>query len=248
MKNIWLIGSSEGIGRELALELGVDKNNFLILSARNQNSLNNLAKDIAAKTLLVPLDVTKEDSILAALELIKNHNKQVDIIIYLAGYYEPMSAASIKMAEVEKMISINLTGAIRVVNSIIPDFIERKQGHIVLIGSVAGYIGLPNAVGYSASKSGLINFAENLKCDLDRYGIKVQIINPGFVKTRLTDKNNFKMPFIISARQAAKNIIKIIQSNKFEVNFPFIFANFIKLLSKLPYWLYFKIVNVINRN
>jgi short-subunit dehydrogenase len=245
MKNIWLIGASEGIGRALAKELSLDKNNFLILSARNQESLHELSIGIES-SLVTYLDVSSAKSIEDSLATVKSNNIRVDCLIYIAGFYEAISAAEINMASVEKMIDINLTGAIRVMSFLAPEFIANRAGHVILIGSVAGYRGLPNAIGYSASKAGVINFAENLKCDLARYGIKIQVINPGFVKTRLTDKNNFKMPFIISPEEAAKNIVRIMQSNKFEARFPFLFANFIKTLSQLPYWLYFKIVSLIN--
>jgi short-subunit dehydrogenase len=244
MKNIWLIGASEGIGKALAKELSLDNNNYLILSARNQESLHELSSTIK-NSLVTYLDVSNAKSIKDSLAIFKNNNIRVDCLIYLAGFYEPMSATKINMAAVEKMIDINLTGAIRVISILAPEFIANRSGHIVLIGSVAGYRGLPNAIGYSASKAGIINFAENLKCDLPKYGIKIQVINPGFVKTRLTDKNNFKMPFIISPEEAAKNIVKIMKSNKFESRFPFIFANLLKLVSQLPYWLYFKIVSLI---
>lgn len=244
MKNIWLIGASEGIGRALALRLSLDKNNFLILSARNQESLTELSKNIE-NSLVTYLDVRDAQSIADSYSIIKKNNLKVDSVIYLAGFYEPMSALEIRIAEVEKMVDVNLIGAIRVMSILVPDFIKRKEGHIVLIGSVAGYRGLPNSIGYSVSKAGMINFAESLKCDLAEYKINIQVINPGFVKTRLTDKNNFKMPFIMSPEKAADNIIKIMQSHKFEARFPFIFANLVKFLSILPYWLYFKIVKLM---
>jgi short-subunit dehydrogenase len=149
------------------------------------------------------------------------------------------------IGEVEKMIDVNLTGAIRVMHQAIPELIDKKAGHLVLIGSIAAYIGLPNSIGYGASKAGLIHFAENLKSELDIYNIKVQVINPGFVKTRLTDLNSFSMPSIISADDAAKAIIKKMQKTSFESRFPFWFANTLKLLSRLPYWVYFKIIRAM---
>jgi short-subunit dehydrogenase len=125
---------------------------------------------------------------------------------------------------------------------IIPEFIKKKAGHIVLIGSIAGYKGMPNSMGYGASKAGIIHLAENLRCDLAKYNIEVQVINPGFVKTRLTDLNDFKMPFIMEPAEAAKAIIAKMQSGSFESHFPFFFANLVKMISWLPNWLYFKIL------
>lgn len=245
MNTIWLVGASEGIGRALAVELGKDDGNFLILSARSQERLDELAHNLQAKSLSVPFDVTSNTSISDAWHTIVKHGVIPDTIITCAGYYQPMSMEEVDIGDVEKMIDVNLTGAIRVMHQVVPELVKKRSGHLVLIGSIAGYIGLPNSIGYGASKAGLIHFAENLKSELDIYNIKVQVINPGFVKTRLTDLNSFSMPSIISAEDAAKEILKIMQKTSFESRFPFWFANTLKLLSKLPYWLYFKIIKSI---
>ena len=245
MNTIWLVGASEGIGRALAVELGKDDTNFLILSARSQDRLDELAPMLQAKSLLVAFDVTSNTSVSDAWRTIVRHGIVPDTIIYCAGYYKPMSMQELDIGEVEKMIDVNLTGAIRVMHQAIPELIDKKAGHLVLIGSIAAYIGLPNSIGYGASKAGLIHFTENLKSELDIYNIKVQVINPGFVKTRLTDLNSFSMPSIISADDAAKAIIKKMQKTSFESRFPFWFANTLKLLSRLPYWVYFKIIRAM---
>lgn len=245
MKNIWLIGASEGIGRSLALKLDNDANNFLIISGRNNERLNDLSKELKKGNLVLPFDVTNNDSVINAYKNIKSNGLKVDTLIYCAGYYKPMSSTSIEIEEVEKIIDVNLVSCIRVLTQVVPDFVENQAGHIVLIGSVAGYIGLPNSIGYGSSKAGMISLAETLKSDLDRYKVKVQIINPGFVKTRLTDLNKFKMPSIISSDKAAIYIIKYINKNVFESRFPFLFANLLKIISNLPYWLYFKIASII---
>lgn len=243
MKKIWIVGASEGIGRSLALELAKDKANHLIISARNQNRLDELSREIKVDNLAIALDVRNKNSILEAWNKIQEKYKTIDTLIYCAGYYKPMSVKAIDLAEAETMIDVNLTGAIRVLDQALPQFISRKNGHIILIGSIAGYRGLPNSFGYGASKAGLIHLAENLKAELSNLNIKIQVINPGFVKTRLTDLNNFNMPSIISSEEAALEIIKKMNANCFESRFPFIFANILKLLSKLPYRLYFKIVS-----
>ena len=248
MKTIWLVGASEGIGRALAIELGKDENNFLILSARSEERLAELSTQIQSKNQSIVLDVSDNSSVAKAWESIKSTGNAVDTIIYCAGYYKPMSSKNIDIQEIEKMIDVNLSGAIRVLKKPIPEFINKKAGHIVLIGSIAGYRGLPNSIGYGASKSGLIHFGENLRCELAQYGIKVQVINPGFVKTRLTDLNNFSMPSIISAENAAKYILKAMNRNSFESRFPFAFANTLKLISKLPYRLYFKMLGSLLRD
>jgi short-subunit dehydrogenase len=245
MKTIWLVGASEGIGRALATELAKDKNNSLILSARNKERLEELAQDLEKTPLLIEMDVGNKGSIAKAWNEIKKASISIDTIIYCAGYYKPMSAESMEIDEIEKMIEVNLVGAFRVLNLVIPEFIQRKNGHIVLIGSVAAYIGLPNGIGYGSSKAGIIHLAENLKCDLADYNIKVQVVNPGFVKTRLTDLNTFQMPSIITSEEAAIYISNAMKTNAFESRFPFVFPNFLKLISKLPYWLYFKLSKII---
>jgi short-subunit dehydrogenase len=188
------------------------------------------------------LDVCDKDSVTHAWEELTQTFTTIDTVIYCAGAYEVMSAENFKLDVAEQMINVNLTGALRVLKMVIPMLIQHQQGHIVLIGSIAGYRGLPNAIGYGASKAGLIHLAENLKCDLAQHNIKVQVINPGFVKTQLTDKNTFSMPFILSPEQAAKQIVTAMTNKSFESRFPFVFANGLKLLSKLPYWLYFYLI------
>ena len=245
MPRIWIIGASEGIGRALALELNKESGNTLILSARNAERLEELSSNFTIKPLLVPIDVSNKESVLNGWNKIKNQSTEIDTVIYCAGYYKPMPSESMEIDEVEKMIDINLTGAMRTLNLVIPQLIKQKSGHIVLIGSVAGYRGLPNSIGYGSSKAGIIHLAENLKCDLSGYGIKVQVINPGFVKTRLTDLNKFHMPSIITPEQAAIFITKNMKSNCFESRFPFVFANVLRLVSMLPYRLYFRLAKFI---
>ncbi len=247
MNKIWLIGASEGIGRALAKALSKEENNFLILSARSQDRLEELSKALVKKNLPISLDVSNKESILNAWNEIKKQCGTIDTFIYCAGYYKPMSSIAMNIEDIEKMIDVNLTGATRALNCIIPEFINKKQGHIVLIGSIAGYRGLPNSLGYGASKAGLIHLAENLKCDLSNYNLKIQIINPGFVKTRLTNLNKFYMPSIMTPEDAAKKIIKNMNNNQFESRFPFLFANFLKIISMLPYWLYFSITKKIKK-
>ena len=239
MKKIWLIGASEGIGRALARELGKNTDNFLILSARNSERLLGLSSELEATSLVYPIDVSDSESVEACWKEIITKTSEIDILIYCAGYYTPMSIENINVVEIEKMVNVNLLGAARVVGQVVPEFMAKNSGHIALISSIAGYRGLPNDTGYGASKSGLIHLAENLNCDLSGYDIKVQLISPGFVETRLTDLNNFNMPSLMSAERAANQIIKALGKKAFEVRFPFIFSTSLKLISLIPYPIYF---------
>jgi short-subunit dehydrogenase len=135
-----------------------------------------------------------------------------------------------------------LNGAFNAVHAVLPILKSQAHGQFVLCGSVAGYCGLPNGQPYSATKAGVINLAESLRAEEGHLDIKV--INPGFVRTPLTDKNNFKMPMMIEPEEAAKIIVKGLQSKKFEIHFPKRFTFLMKILSVLPDFLYFKIIGL----
>ena len=145
------------------------------------------------------------------------------------------------------MIDVNLHGVLRVLSYVLPAFVARDAGTIVLTGSVAGYRGLPGALGYGLSKAALIHLAENLQIDLARTNVKIRLINPGFVKTQLTDKNDFAMPFIITPHAAAKAIMRGLRGNRFEIHFPKRFSYLLKLLRLLPNGLYVRLMRESSR-
>ncbi|MDB9716346.1 SDR family NAD(P)-dependent oxidoreductase [Amylibacter sp.] len=231
-KKYWIIGASEGLGRELAIQLsnlGVE----LIVSARNEIRLNELS--LRTKAKVIPLDVLDINAVRKAFKAVG----RIDGILYAAGDYTPLNSTVWNIDEVDKMIAINFTGVARVLGLVVPKFIAQNYGHIVMIGSLSGFRGLPNAIGYGASKAGMMHLAENIKADLYKSNIKVQLINPGFIKTRLTEKNNFKMPFIMSAEDAAKHVIRAMQRNRFQTNFPVMFSLIFRMTNFLPAFLYF---------
>jgi len=231
-KKYWIIGASEGLGRELAIQLsnlGVE----LIVSARNEIRLNELS--LRTKAKVIPLDVLDIHAVRKAFKAVG----RIDGIVYAAGDYTPLNSTVWNIDEVDKMIAINFTGVARVLGLVVPKFIAQNYGHIVMIGSLSGFRGLPNAIGYGASKAGMMHLAENIKADLYKSNIKVQLINPGFIKTRLTEKNNFKMPFIMSAEDAAKHVIRAMRRNRFQTNFPVMFSLIFRMTNFLPAFLYF---------
>jgi len=231
-KKYWIIGASEGLGRELAIQLsnlGVE----LIVSARNEIRLNELS--LRTKAKVIPLDVLDINAVRKAFNAVG----RIDGIVYAAGDYTPLNSTVWNIDEVDKMIAINFTGVARVLGLVVPKFIAQNYGHIVMIGSLSGFRGLPNAIGYGASKAGMMHLAENIKADLYKSNIKVQLINPGFIKTRLTEKNNFKMPFIMSAEDAAKHVIRAMRRNRFQTNFPVMFSLIFRMTNFLPAFLYF---------
>lgn len=229
-RTYWLVGASEGLGRELA-KLLADEGAKVIVSARNVERLETLCEHSAAIRAL-PLDVTDGASIQrAAIEV-----GPIDGLIYCAGAYDPMPATAWDQKSVLMMNEINYTGALRVLGETVPKFVERGAGDITLIGSLSAYRGLPKAIGYGASKAALQSLAETMRFDLAGSGVVVRIVNPGFIKTRLTQKNSFKMPQLMTPEAAASRVLKAMKRRRFRTDFPAPFSWLIKLIDLLPDW------------
>lgn len=235
-KRYWIVGASEGLGREVAFTLsrvGAD----VIVSARSQDRLQALVDELPGKSSYVTLDVTDR----AAVEQAAQKIGDIDGVIYLAGVYWPMKAQDWDNEKADMMGEVNFLGASRVVGSVIKDMVAKNAGHIVLIGSLAGFRGLPEAIGYSASKAGMMVLAESMQADLRKTPIEVQLINPGFIKTRLTEKNDFDMPFSMSAQDAAKEVFDHMNTDRFKRNFPLIFSWVFRLSQFMPDWMYYRL-------
>lgn len=235
-KRYWLVGASEGLGSALAERMSAEGAD-LVLSARNSERLNELAEKLLGNVTVLPFDVTDNEAVVrAASDLGK-----IDGVIYLSGTYWPMDAKDWDTDKALAMLDVNLSGAVRVVGAILPELMRQGHGHIVLTGSLAAFRGLPASIGYSASKAGLLSLAETLRCDLGGTGIDVQIAHPGFIRTRLTDKNAFKMPSLMEPGDAADAMFKAISRKKFSSSFPGLFAVTMRSLRFLPDWLYFRL-------
>lgn len=234
-KRYWLVGASEGLGRAVAMKLS-KAGAEVIVSARSEDRLIELCAELPGVSSYVTCDVSDGDDVARAAATVGH----VDGMVYLAGVYWPQSAKDWNADEVEKMCDINFTGAARVVGQIIGDMVERDAGHIVLTGSLSGFRGLPGATGYGASKAGIMYLAEGMFADLRNTGVRVQLINPGFIKTRLTDKNEFKMPFIMDAEAAANEVFEHMNDDAFKKSFPFAFGAMFRLSQFLPDWLYYR--------
>lgn len=235
-KRVWLVGASAGIGAALAQALAA-KGARLALSSRKLSSLEALNIEGA---LLLPCDSTQPDTLIAARDELLQGWGGVDLVVYMAGGYEPMQADSLDVAVLEKVVDVNFNGAVRLTAVALPAL--KAGGGIALVASLAGYQGLPKSLAYGPGKAALIHFAECLYMDLKARGIGVWVVNPGFVATRLTAKNDFKMPALITPEQAARDIVEGLASGAFEIHFPKRFTRVLKLLSLLPYRLYFPIV------
>ncbi len=236
-KRYWLIGASAGLGAALARKMsaaGID----LVLSARSEDDLNDLAGTLVGKAQVVPLDVTDTDMIAEAVEEVG----EVDGVVFLAGVYWPFGADEWDAEKANLMADVNFTGAMRCMGAIVPRFVERDRGHVVLTGSLTGFRGLPNSVAYTASKAGVMSMAECMRCDLRQTGVKVQLVTPGFIRTRLTDKNDFKMPQIMEPEKAAEIVFTHMGTSKFQRAFPRPLSWALRAGQFLPESLYYRIM------
>jgi short-subunit dehydrogenase len=169
----------------------------------------------------------------------------LDLVILNAGTHTPLTARQFDVATVRQIMETNFMGTVNPLAAVLPRFIERRRGQIAVVASIAGYRGLPSASAYGASKSALITMCEALKPELDHYGVKLTLINPGFVKTPLTDRNTFEMPFLMDVDAAARRIVAGLKSKRFEVTFPKRFTWGLKIARCLPYSLYFALTRGI---
>ncbi len=239
-KIIWIIGASSGIGEALSKELA-SKGAIICLSARRAQELEKLKRSLAgAEHGAFPLDVCDSEAVIKTANTIHTHYGRIDSIIFLAAAYKPMWIETLNIPDVRQIIETNLLSAFYVLHAVIPLLKSQSYGQIALCGSVAGYIGLPGGQPYSATKAAIINLAESLRSELPQT-IDVKIINPGFVKTDLTAKNNFEMPMIITPEKAATFIADGLLKKNFEIHFPKKFTFFLKLIQCLPYCLSTKI-------
>ncbi|MQQ09684.1 SDR family NAD(P)-dependent oxidoreductase [Epibacterium sp. SM1979] len=233
-QRIWLVGASEGLGRALALALAAEGAQ-LILSARNSARLQALAQQIPGAEVQA-MDVTDLDAVRrVAAEL-----GPIDGLIYNAGAYEPMRATQWNSDAALWMVDVNFTGALRVLGEVVPQMLRRGVGEITLVGSLAGYRGLPAAVGYGASKAALVSLAETMRHDLKGTGVTVRLVNPGFIRTRLTDKNTFKMPQLMTAERAATHVMRAMKRRRFRTDFPAPFAWAIRVFDIMPDWMIYR--------
>ena len=229
-QRVWIVGASSGIGAALARQLG-KMGARLALSARRENALREIG---AEEDLIVPVDVADAEALRAASDLLRDRWGGIDLVVYCAGVYSPMRAWEIDLTVVSEALTINLQGAYNLLAAVVPVLIGNRAGSICLVSSVAGYTGLPKALAYGPSKAALINLAQILYTDLAPRGVGVYLVNPGFVATRLTRNNDFKMPALITPEEAAEEIVAGLGKGLFEIHFPKRFTGWMKWLGRLP--------------
>jgi NADP-dependent 3-hydroxy acid dehydrogenase YdfG len=235
-KRYWLVGASEGLGLALAQKLSA-AGAEVIISARSADRLAEAVAKLPGKATALPVDVADTASVRGAAETLG----AIDGVVFLAGVYWPTTAQAWDADKVEAMCDVNFTGCARVIGAVMPGMVARGVGHVVITGSLSGFRGLPGAIGYAASKAGTMSLAESMYADLRGTGIMVQVANPGFIRTRLTDKNDFSMPFLMEPDQAAQYMYEHMLSDRFKISFPMVFSWFFRLSQFLPDWAYYRL-------
>ena len=233
-KRYWLVGASEGLGRALAHKLSVTGVE-LILSARSEDRLADLAAALPGRARTVPCDVTDDASVRAAAEAAGDING----VVVLAGDYWPMKASEWNAEHALSMAECNFVGCLRLLGHVVPAMVARDRGHIVLTGSLAGYRGIPGMIGYGASKAAVMNLAESLRADLRKTGVEVQLVNPGFIRTRMTEKNDFPMPMIMEPDVAARHVFEHMNGDTLSRSFPAPLSALFRLGQFLPDWAWY---------
>tara|TARA_B100000965_G_scaffold306679_1_gene265614 strand:- start:620 stop:1372 length:753 start_codon:yes stop_codon:yes gene_type:complete len=246
MKNIWITGASSGIGRALAIKFA-EKGWQVAASARREDLLNeisNLNKNISS----FPLDVTDKEKCKEIFNQIKNKYNDIDICFFSTGTWDPKKERDIDIDQMKNVMEVNFFGTLNCIKAVEQYFKDRNAGHISIVSSIAGYRGLPNSTGYGASKAALNNLAESLYFDFGRHNVRISLISPGFIKTPMTDKNEFKMPFLKTPEFAADKIYNgLINGSSFEIDFPKELTLILKFLKLLPDRIYFSLIKILTK-
>jgi short-subunit dehydrogenase len=240
-KVILLTGASSGIGEALAVSLA-GRRSILGLLARREDLLRNVARRCEAEGGTVRVfvcDVTDSEAVDQAAAKLRAEFGNIDILIANAGIggNNPETRA-LRPDAVKKVIDINLLGAANAVSAVLPQMLERGEGHLVAISSLAGFRGLPKSAAYSASKAGMTAFFESVRLDVQHKGVDVTIIQPGFIKTPLTAGRENKMPFLMELEDAIPRFIRAIEKKKKFAAFPWQLATLVRAGRIFPAWLY----------
>ena len=240
-KVIWITGASSGIGRCLALKFA-NEGWVVAASARREDLLKEL-NSVNQNIHSFPLDVTNIDQCKTVFKSIIEKFKDVEISVFGTGIHDPRSEKSFNLEKIREITEVNYFGTLNCINAVYDYYKNKESGQISIVSSVAGYRGLPAAGAYCASKSALSSFAESLYFEMKRRNVRVSLVCPGFIKTPMTDKNDFPMPMIKSPEFAADQMFKGLTKNKgFEIHFPKSFTSIMKVLKVMPNGLYFKVI------
>ena len=245
-KTIWITGGSTGIGKALAIKFA-NKGWNVAISARRENLLQEISNS-HENIHGFPVDVTDKIKCKQTFEQIRNKFENIDICFFSTGTWDPKKEKDIDVEQIENVFRVNFFGTLNSIKAVEEYFKNRKMGTITIVSSIAGYRGLPNSTGYGPSKSALNNLAESLYFDFKRSNVRVCLVSPGFIKTPMTDKNDFKMPFLKTTDYAAEKIYDgLVNKNIFEIHFPKSLTLILKILSFLPSSIYFSLVGKMTK-
>ena len=240
-KKIWITGASSGIGKAVAEKFAAE-GWMVAASARRQEILNKMAEN--QNIFAYPLDVTQKENVTKTFNNIIEDFKNVDICLFCSGTYDPKLEQEINIEQNKFVMETNYFGVLNCIKAVETYFKNKKSGQISIVSSVAAYRGLPNSSGYGPSKAALTNLTESIYFDFKKHNVKISLVSPGFIKTPLTDKNEFPMPFIRSPEFAADKIFQgLTKKNIFEVHFPLGLTLTLKFLRILPYKLYLFLID-----
>ena len=241
MSTVWITGGGSGIGKALALSFASDGWD-VVISGRNKERLQKVC-NLSAQIRMVVCDIKNEEEVSKVQSTIGS----IDLALLNAGEYWPGPTSACTQSDHREIFEVNYFGTINCICAVLPRM-KKEGGSIAVVGSLAGYLGLPNSAAYGPSKAALISLCESLRAELQDSIVKIQLISPGFVKSALTDKNDFSMPHLLSAEQAAKQIRQGLKSDKFEIAIPKAFVWRMKFLQMIPYRLYFYLARRILKN
>ncbi len=245
-KTIWITGGSTGIGKALAIKFANEGWNVAI-SARRENLLEEISNEYE-NIISFPLDVTKKENCKEVFNQIKNKFENIDICFFSTGTWDPKKEKDIDVEQIENVFKVNFFGTLNSIKAVEEYFKNKKSGTITIVSSIAGYRGLPNSTGYGPSKSALNNLAESLYFDFGRSNVRVCLVSPGFIKTPMTDKNDFNMPFLKTPKYAAEKIYDgLVNKNSFEIHFPKSLTMILKILGFLPNKIYFGLIGKLTK-
>ena len=242
-RTIWIVGASSGIGAALATEL-VGRGARVAISARREDGLNIVAR---GQMVVVPVDVTDRAALDVAADRVRDELGAIDMVVFNAGFWEQMDVTAWDCDLFARHVEINLLGLNNCVGAVLPEMMKSRSGCLVSVASVAGYRGIAGAEAYGATKAAQINMLEALRIAVAPHGVSVTAVCPGFVRTDLTAKNTFPMPFLIDADAAARSICNGLERGQMEIVFPLPMAVVMKVARLLPVRVWAAAMRRVNR-
>ena len=240
MTHYFITGVSAGIGAALCHKL-LNSGHRVTGIARRQSRLDAIAAEHSG-FLGIACDVTDADALASAITRAEETHGEINTAVLNAGVYTPQNGAAPELDVFRRHMEVNYMGVVNAITPIIPKMVARRAGHLVIMASVSGWIGLPKAAAYGPTKAALISLAESLWFDLNPKGVKIQVVCPGFVDTEATAVNDFEMPGLMTPDAAANALLDGMARNDFEISFPKSFTRMMRMLKHLPYSTFFKLV------